>query len=577
MPEPVVPQVRRAADAAAEPARLRLDALLTELMERAGEVLQTQGRLRALLDAVVSIAEDLSLVAVLQRIVTAACELVGAQYGAMGVVSSDRRSLIDFITVGMTPEQVTRIGDLPQGKGILGVLIDQPRPLRLVDLDKDPYSSGFPAGHPPMSSFLGVPVRIRDEVFGNLYLTDKAEGREFTEEDEQLVVALAAAAGVAIQNAQLFDIQQRRQRWLAASTEIRTAALSERPQLDLLQLIVTEGRAAADADCVVLALPDASGALVVRVADGIDADRLVGLPIGGPESAADEVMKTREHVVRAGLADTELVPLESAARYRRAVFAPLGGDKSTVPLAVLGIGYAHDLHTIDDDVEFTVGFADAAAIAIELSRARTDRERLIVLEDRDRIARDLHDLVIQRLFATGMTLQSVAPRVADPAVSARIGSVVDDLDATIRDLRQAIYQLQAQSVDDDLRADIQRLIDDVAGACAAKIRLHLIGLVASAVPDSVRPHLLAVLREGLSNAVRHSGARTIDVTVEIDRDVKVTVVDDGTGVNPAATRRSGLANLQARAGELAGTCDLEPGERGIGTRLVWQVPLDESG
>ena len=577
MSEPVVPEVRRATDAAAEPGRLRLDVLLAELMERASEVLETQGRLRALLDAVVSIAEDLALEAVLQRIVTVACELVGAKYGALGVLSPDHRSLSDFITVGLTAEEVEGIGDLPQGKGILGILIDQPEPLTLGQLGAHPKSYGFPPGHPPMSTFLGVPVRIRNQVFGNLYLTEKADGKQFTEEDEQLVVALAIAAGVAIQNAQLFDIQQRRQRWLTAGTEVRSATATGIVQQELLDLVVREGRLAAAADLMVLGLPDDDGRLVVRAADGPDAARLVGLSMSGPGSAADLVVGTGKRVVLTGPDAGGWLVGETDPRDRRAVLAPLGGDESVSAIGVLAAVYVRNVHGSVDDLGLLDGYAGQAAIALQLTRARADRERLAILEDRDRIARDLHDLVIQRLFATGMTLQSAAPRISDPEAGRRIATVVDDLDATIRELRQAIYQLQAPSVDDDLRADIQRVVDEVAGASDARVRLHFVGLVASAVPDQVRPHLLAVLREGLSNAVRHAAARSIDVTVEVDHAVVVTVADDGIGVDPAVTRRSGLANLSARAAEFNGSCTLLAGEGGTGSRLVWQVPLDGAG
>jgi len=577
MSEHVVPEVRRATDAAAEPGRLRLDALLAELMERASEVLETQGRLRALLDAVVSIAEDLALEAVLQRIVTAACELVGARYGALGVLSPDHRSLSDFITVGLTAAEVEGIGDLPRGKGILGVLIEQPEPLSLGQLGAHPKSFGFPPGHPPMSTFLGVPVRIRDQVYGNLYLTEKLDGKQFTEEDEQLLVALAAAAGVAIQNAQLFDIQQRRQRWLTAGTEVRAATTTSIAQRDLLDLVVREGRTAATADLTVLGLPDDDGRLVVRAADGVDAAHFVGLPMSGPDSAADQVLSTGRHLVLTGADAGSWLLGGTGSTYRLAVLAPLGGDESGSAIGVLAAIYTRSAHTAADDLGLLVGYAGQAAIALQLTRARADRERLAILEDRDRIARDLHDLVIQRLFATGMTLQSAAPRISDPEAARRIATVVDDLDATIRELRQAIYQLQAPSVDEDLRADIQRVVDEVAGASEARVRLHFVGLVASAVPDQVRPHLLAVLREGLSNAVRHAAARAIDVTVEVDHAVVVTVADDGIGVDSTVTRRSGLANLSARAAEFNGSCVLLPGEGGTGSRLVWQVPLDGSG
>jgi signal transduction histidine kinase len=575
--QPAVPAVRRATDAAVEPARLRLDALLTELMQRAGEVLETQGRLRALLDAVVAVAEDLSLDAVLRRIVGAACELVDARYGALGVVGSDRRTLNDFITVGVSEAEVTQIGDLPCGKGILGVVIDQPEPLRLAHLVDHPKSQGFPPHHPPMSTFLGVPVRIRGRVFGNLYLTEKADGKEFTEEDELLVVALASAAGAAIQNAELFDDQRRRQLWMTASTGVRNLTLSDAPHPDLITAIVEQGRVAAEAELVMLALTNDRGELRTVVAAGRDRDELVGSDVGGEDSPFARVVADRSTLEIDDLRTTAPAwcPDALRERYGRTIVAPLGGDETVEPLGALLVAFERGSHSPVDDVPYVTAFASQAAVALQLSRAQRDRERLAVFEDRDRIARDLHDLVIQRLFAAGMTLQSTAPLIDDHTAKAKLTTVVDDLDATIRDLRQAIYQLQASALDQDLRADIQRVIDEASANTTAQIRLHIVGLVASAVPDTVRAHLLAVLREALSNAVRHAAASTIDVTIEVDRAITLVVDDDGVGIDPQTSRRSGLANLQARAAEFAGSFDLSIGERGVGTRLTWQVPLDD--
>ena len=570
-----MPGARDAADAATEPARLRLDALLMELMERAGDVLATQGRLRSLLDAVVSVAENLSIEDVLVRIVGAARDLVDARYAALGVIGPDR-GLIDFITVGLPEEERAEIGDLPSGKGVLGVLIERPTPLRLDNIREDSRSFGFPANHPRMSTFLGVPVRIRDRVFGSLYLTEKAEGKGFTEEDEQLVVALAAAAGAAIENAQLFEAQRLRERWLIAATEVRSLALAGASRPDLIARIVDAGRAAASCALVALAMPDRSGALVISGVAGEGYHGLLGAEVGGPDSVFARVMSDRvtREVDDVDRTDAGWPRQSVSERFGRAVFAPLvGGDAGEV-LGVLCVAFSHGPHLPAQDAEVISGYAAQAAIALHLSGSQRDRERLAVLEDRDRIARDLHDLVIQRVFATGMTLQSAMPLVSDSTARSKLSTVVDDLDATIRDLRQAIYQLQADALDQDLRADIQRVVDEASATTLAAIRLRVVGLVASAIPAGVRAHLLAVLREALSNAVRHAAASTIDVTVEVDRAVTLVVNDDGVGIDPHINRRSGLANLQARAAEFSGTLSIDPGDRGVGTRLVWQVPLD---
>jgi signal transduction histidine kinase len=554
---------------------LRLDVLLSELMERAGEVLQTQGRLRALLDAVVSIAEDLSLQAVLQRIVDAAKELVGARYAAVGVVGPDRRTLTDFVTAGLTAEEHHAIGELPRGRGLLGVVIDVPEPLRLARLQDHPMSFGFPPAHPPMTKFLGVPLRIRDTVFGNLYLTDKADGKDFTEEDEQLVVALAAAAGVAIQNAQLFEDQRRRQAWMTASSEVRSRTLAGAGQRDLLSVSVEQCLAVSRAETVAVALAAPDGALVVSVAAGTDRDRLIDRAISGDASPAGRAVAERSALVVDDIAASgkNWLPDVLDDRYARAVFAPLGGDEALMPLGLLLVLFPRDRAAHNEDTELIAAYANQLAVALQLSAAQHDRERLAVFEDRDRIARDLHDLVIQRLFAAGMTLQSTAPLIGDSKAREKLAAVVDDLDATIRDLRHAIYQLQANTLDRDLRADLQRVVDETASTSSAHIRLHLVGLVATAAPEVVRANLLAVVREALSNAVRHGGAGTIDVTVEVDRGLTLVVDDDGVGMDPNVTRRSGLTNMQARAAELGGSLRVEVGQRGVGTRLIWQVPL----
>jgi signal transduction histidine kinase len=568
------PDLRRATDAAAEIPRLRLDELLGELITRAGEVLETQGRLRGLLDAVVSIAEDLTLSGVLRRVVTAACELVDARYGALGVLSDDHRHLSDFITVGLSQEEIERIGPLPRGSGILGVLIEDPEPLCLSEIAAHPKSYGFPTGHPPMSTFLGVPLRIRGQVFGNLYLTEKTDGRQFSDEDRQLVVALAAAAVFAIQNAQLFAAQQRRAAWLRASTEVRTATLSGTARQGLLDLIVTQVREVSGAALAALMIPAGESRLEVQAST--DA-ALAGLSVPRGTRAIERVLQSHEPgaLATATAEFADWLPPALAAQVRQVIVAPLGRDETGSAIGVLVVGYPTDADRVPHtDSDYIVGFAGQAGVALKLSQAQQGRERLVLLEDRDRIARDLHDLVIQRLFATGMTLQSTAPRIADASARARVATVVDDLDATIRDLRQAIYQLQAQSLDDDLRTDVQQIIDEIASASAAKVRLHLVGLVASAVPLEVHSHLLAVLREALSNAIRHSGASVIDIALEVDRAVTLTVSDNGSGIDPASTRRSGLANMQTRAASFGGDCRVEAGEEGVGTRVVWTVPTE---
>jgi signal transduction histidine kinase len=364
-------------------------------------------RLSRLLDAVLSIASDLSLSVVLRRIVESACELVDARYGALGVIGDDER-LSDFITVGLDAQTYRAIGSLPEGRGILGLLIVDPKPLRLRNLTTHPASFGFPPHHPPMQSFLGVPVLVRDHVFGNLYLCEKQGADEFSDSDEALVVALATAAGVAIENARLHE----------------------------------------------------------RVSE------------------------------------------------------------------------------------------------------------LAVIEDRERIARDLHDKVIQRLFATGMSLQTTARIAARPEVGARIAQAVDDLDETIREIRNTIFALH-QHTRRGLRVDVFALASEAHQALGFEPHVHLEGPIDSVVPEPIAADLLATLNEALSNAARHANASRVDIAISVDSDVTLRVVDDGSGIDESApTTGHGLANMAVRAKERGGHFTVQRRPRG-GTTLEWRVPLSD--
>ncbi|MFC7545725.1 GAF domain-containing protein [Plantactinospora sp. GCM10030261] len=550
--------------------RVRLDELLQEMLDRVGEVVASRERLRALLDAVVGISTDLDVRSTLLRIVESACELVGARYGALGVLGGDGY-LHNFITHGIGAEEQARIGDLPHGRGVLGLLIDDPRPLRMPDITKHPQSYGFPPHHPPMHSFLGVPVRIRDQVFGNLYLAEKQGASEFTDDDEQIVVALAAAAGVAIENARLYALAHRRERWLAATAEITGVLLGEVRRTDALSLIARRAREVAEADLVLVLLYDEdAGRFTVEVVDSASepASALVGTVLPAVETTFAAAVTERRHAVVDNFAETAAWPVPVSR-----------GPAAVVPLAtaetlhgVLVVGYATGRNApAEDDLALLTSFAGQAALALERARGQEERELLVVLEDRERIARDLHDVVIQRLFATGLQLQSAVPLTVRPEVSKRINAAVDDLDATIRDIRRTIFELRTP-MSAALRTEIREAIEVAAGSLGYRPTLRLTGPVDSAVPDDMRPDLLAVLREALSNAVRHAKADhvSVDVTVDPDR-LTVVVRDDGVGTDPAAAR-GGLVNLRERAVQHGGTFDVGRAEP-RGTELTWSVPL----
>jgi signal transduction histidine kinase len=394
-----------------QPERLPIDRLLGELASRVDEIVLDRERLRALLDAVIGIGSDLELAAILDRIVAAACKLVDARYGALGVLD-DSGGLADFRTHGLSEAERAALCDPPTGRGILGHIIEHPEPLRLTDLSAHPDSVGFPPGHPPMKTFLGVPVTVRDKAWGNLYLTDKRGGGRFTEDDEAIIEALAAAAGVAIDNARLYA---------------------------------------------------------------------------------------------------------------------------------------------------------------ELAASQAEHERLVVYRDRDRIGRDLHDLVIQRLFATGLQLQSVLHLVDAPEAAKRINTAVDEIDGAISDLRAAIFSLHA-GAEQPLSATVRGLVGVVRHQLGFTPKTRFEGPVDSDVPEQVRIEVLAMLREALSNAARHARAHRVEVVLAVaDEHLVMTVTDDGRGVPPGASRR-GLANLAARAEALGGTFTLT-GVEPSGTELRWHLPL----
>ncbi len=546
----------------------RLDELLRELQNRVGDVMASRERLSALLDAVVGIGTDLDLRSTLHRIVLAACRLAGARYGALGVIGPDRR-LVEFITDGISEAQHQLIGDLPTGRGVLGLLIDEPKPVRLRDIAEHPRSYGFPEHHPVMRSFLGVPIRIRDQVFGNLYLTEKRGANEFTEDDEESVVALAVAAGVAIDNARLYAAAGHRQRWLEATAEITNVLLGEVDRGAALQLVARRAREVSGAETVMVLLHEpAAGQLRVEVCDPPDA-RLRGTVLPVEDTVLGRALADGEAIImdNLGRATAWPVPVSTGA----ALVAPLAATGTTAGLLIAADAADRAQFADDLDVNLLSTFAGQAALALERARAQEERELLVVLEDRERIARDLHDVVIQRLFATGLHLQSAANLVARPEVGARISSAVDDLDATIRDIRSAIFELRTP-VNAALRADIRATVDAAAASLGFRPELRVDGPVDSAVPDEVRPDLLAVLREALSNTVRHARASHVEVTVEVaDGRLRLVVTDDGIGPVDRFDERSGLVNMRTRAESHGGTLSLSPAPV-RGTRVDWSVP-----
>ncbi|MGW7445371.1 sensor histidine kinase [Kitasatospora sp. NPDC054795] len=561
--------------------RLRLDELLEELQWRIDAARGTQNRVHSLLEAVLAVGRELDLAQALHRIVEAAADLVDARYGALGVIGPDGHTLSQFLTVGLTEEEIAEIGPPPSGRGILGELIREPRPLRCPVLSDHPASVGFPSNHPPMHTFLGVPVRVHGEVFGNLYLTDKRGGLDFDEDDEAVISTLAVAAGVAIDNARLYEEAQLRQRWLRASTEITRSLLSGAPRLEVVELIARRAREISGAELadvsVALAGPEERAEeLTVEVALGGTPSARLGVTVpvdgtlsgaayasGSPATSDELACDTRFPAGPAGRFDglgaAVAVPLGTGTGYGRGVLLlaraqgqPAFGPEETGPL---------------------LGFADQAALALELAERRRDAEQLNLLEDRDRIARDLHDLAIQRLFATGMTLQSAGRLIESRAAADRVARAVADLDETIKIIRSTIFGLRAHSEPDrGLRARATRVVTDAQGPLGFPPRLSMEGLLDTDVPQELAGHVVAVLAEALSNAARHAKASRVEVTLRaLAGRVALSVTDDGVGV-PEGGRRSGLRNLAERADRVGGSFTVDPAEGG-GTRLVWEAPI----
>jgi len=560
--------------------QLRLDELLAELQGRLQAVLSARDRMRGLLEAVVAISSGLDLESTLRRIVETAVELVDASYGALGVIGEGKR-LAEFIPVGLTQEQIGQIDHWPEGRGLLGLLITDPRPLRLARISAHPESSGFPAGHPPMQSFLGVPVRVRDEVFGNLYLTNKRGGGEFTDDDEAVLIALGAAAGVAVENARLYEAARRSQRWIAASAEVTTTLLSGAEPDDVLAHITSQVRELSGADLAVLALPDEEGRrLTLAHADGDGAEAARGLVLPAGQSLSGRVLVSGNPATTADFAaDDRAAPAARAAMSQvgPAVLFPLGAPGNG--RGVLTIGRRHGAAAFPEaDVAFAASFAAQAGIALELAASRAEAERLSVYQDRDRIARDLHDLVIQRLYATGMSLQGTMPMISRPEVAARVTSAVDAMDETIKEIRGAIFALQARNIDTrpDPRADIVSLVEEMTPMLGFAPSLRLGSGLRDLASGEVTEQALTVLREALSNVARHAAASRADVTMDVDDDGNLTVlvIDDGAGISPGVSR-SGLRNLAERAAKLGGEFLLAPADPDAekpGTRLEWRVP-----
>ncbi len=549
----------------------RLSDLMTEVQNRIGDIVaNNRERMDALLDAVLAVSSGLELEATLERIVQAATELVGARYGALGVLGPDGM-LTHFINRGIDGATRDLIGPLPTGHGVLGVVIEGTGPLRLEDLSTHPASIGFPANHPPMRSFLGAPIIARGATFGRLYLTEKQTGGCFTTDDEALLQALAGAVGIAIDNARLYEEVRRRQRWLEAASEITAELLAGSDAGEALHLIATRAQELTEADYTLIALADdgelpprEATELTIAVCVGMRSDTLTGRKIPITGSTAGSVFT--DHIPRNV---TELA-FGLAEEFGPALALPLGaGDVlEGVLVAVRSQGSpAFD----EDQVQLVASFADQAALALRRAENQAARRELEVLADRERIARDLHDQVIQRLFAIGLSMQGTQRRVKVPALSERLTEHIDQLQEVIYDIRSAIFDLQAgPGQAPRLRTALHAVVSELTADSPIRTTVRMAGPL-DVVPPDLAQHAEAVVREAVSNAVRHSRAKELGVTISVDDDLVIDIVDDGVGI-PDTVARSGLHNISQRAIDCGGLCDISR-RPGGGAHILWSVPM----
>ena len=553
-----------------------------------------------LLRAVLSLGADLDLSSVLQRFVQVSAQLTEARYAAINVLDASGASTT-FVQYGVSDSVASKLASSPHAVGVLGAIPDY-GVLRLDDLREHPAFEGFPAGHPPMGAFLGTAVRVHEEIFGYLYLADKEPAFEATDVD--VVLALAAAAAVAIQNAQLYADARARENWLRAGQEITTLVLSGADEDEALERIAAHAREIAGADSAVLILPGLGGELVMEIVDGDGKDALLGT-VMPRDGRAWRTMRGGAGELVESLYAHRQVRLEPMRQFGPALYAPMTAEGHAMGVLVLlrNIGRApfgpHDLLTARS-------FAAQAAVALRLAEARHVRDAEALLDERERIARDLHDLAVQQLFATGMQLEALrreAERGESPAALEEVlHQALDNVDASVRQIRSIVHALKdpdaAAGLVERLRreASLSRAGLGFAPTFVVTLDGEVVGTevtdddgIDARVRGGLADDVVAVVREGLANAARHARSSSVAVRVSvegvrsdgaIDPDapwsgsVLVEVEDDGAGLDPQRTRSSGTDNLAERARQHRGTFSLESSPSGRGTLLRWHAPLD---
>lgn len=536
--------------------------------------MERRDRKDVLLEAGLALASELSLPIVLQRIVDLAAEVTDARYGALGVIADEE--LVEFITTGLSAKQRRDIGALPRGRGVLGLLIKEPRPVRLANIADHPQSVGFPPNHPPMHSFLGSPVQALGRVFGNIYLAEKRGAHEFSLEDQESLAVLATQAGVAIANASLYEETRLRERWLNALRDITNDILNGAEPAAILVDIAERARELAKADAATIAIAGSNpGQLVVTTAVGAHASELQGQPVPAVGSISGDVMRTGKPLV---LEDVSSDPrahqrIVQLGRHGPALFVPLrvrGQATGTLMVANLKGGHRFDKQTL----QLVETFADQASVAIEYGRAQTDLRRLGLMEERERIAKELHDGIIQSVFAVGMGLQGTALLAGSPETTARIESAVDELDVVIRDLRNYIFGLRPGILADrHLDEALRELANEIQRRGTTSVEVDVDAELAATI--SSRSHeIVQLTREALSNVARHAQATHSSVRLAREGSTAVlTIEDDGVGFSVRGdSAGNGLRNMRERAAAMGGELQTTS-KAGKGTRLRVTFPV----
>jgi signal transduction histidine kinase len=542
---------------------------------------QHSDRLRTLLDTGIAISSELSIDAVLERIVQAAAELTGARYAALGVIDRAGTALERFITTGFDDETRAAIGDPPHGRGILGVLIREAQTLRLRDLQEDPRSVGFPPGHPEMHGFLGVPILLRGVAYGNLYLTEKEGGGDFSEEDEELVTLLAAQAAVAVENARLYEAATGWSRQLESLNEVGNALLGELDLSRLLRLVATRLRELVNARIVAIALPAGAGELRIEAVAGEGTEEFVGVSFPQASSKAGRVLERQRRERIDSMIDDPEIHQESARLFRATtgLYVPLIARSEGIGVVVVHDKLSPDPRFSDGDLRLAEQFATRAAIAVDLSRrvARDSLRRVVSGQEleRQRLARELHDETGQALTSILLGLKAVEAAPTPDEMHAAADALRELVVATLHDVRRLAVELRPKALDDfGLVAALERLTATFSEQTGLPVDFQAV-LPEERLAPEVETALYRIVQEALTNIVKHARARSVSILLVRRGDTATVVIeDDGEGFDPAASREDGLGllGMRERVDLLEGRLTVESSV-GAGTTLAVEVPV----